>query len=205
MQVMNGSDPDEARRIAVIRSYAHSMSVDREHDEQVMKNALSLFDGLRPLHALSDDARFLLTAAALLHDVGWSQGPEAHHKSSQRLIMEDRSLPLDEKERVIIALLARYHRKALPSLKHRGYAELSEEERLLVRMLASIIRIADGLDRTHRSLVKDIHVTITGAGVTITCSSEQEGDAERYYGTRKADLFAGTFGREVIIEWILRG
>lgn len=195
------NDSDEARQIALIRSYAHSLSVDREHDEQVMKNALLLFDGLAPLHALGDDARFLLTAAALLHDIGWSQGPEAHHKSSQRLIKEDRSLPLDEKERMIIALLARYHRKALPSLKHREYAGLDDEERALVRVLSSILRIADGLDRTHQSLVRDIDVTIADTGVTITCSSEQEGDAERYYGIQKADLFTRTFGREVAIEW----
>ncbi|WP_211531209.1 HD domain-containing protein [Methanocalculus chunghsingensis] len=200
---MNGSDRDVLKRIAVIRSYGHSLSVDREHDEQVKKNALLLFDGLRPLHALGEDARFLLAAAALLHDIGWSQGPEAHHKSSQRLIMEDHSLPLDERERTIIGLLARYHRKAFPSMKHRGFADQNDEDRSRIGMLASILRIADGLDRTHRSLVKDIRVTITGDRVTISCSSDQGGDAEWYYGTRKADLFTRIFGREVAIEWIV--
>ena len=199
--IMNDSEPDELKRIGVIRNYARSLSVDTDHDEQVMKSALLLFDGLRPLHALDDDARFLLAAAALLHDIGWSQGPEAHHKSSQRLIMEDHSLPLDERERTIIGLLARYHRKTLPSMKHRNYSELNDEERSLIGILASILRIADGLDRTHRSLVRDIRVTITKAGVTISCSSDQEGGAEWYYGTQKADLFTRTFGREVAIEW----
>jgi len=90
-------------------------------------------------------------------------------------------------------------------MKHRSFADLNEEERSRIGMLASILRIADGLDRTHRSLVRDIRVTITKAGVTISCSSDQEGDAEWYYGTQKADLFTRTFGREVAIEWKVGG
>jgi len=30
-----------------------------------------LFDGLRPAHALTDDDRFLLECAGMLHDIGW--------------------------------------------------------------------------------------------------------------------------------------
>ncbi|MDO9540304.1 MAG: HD domain-containing protein [Methanocalculus sp.] len=194
-------EESNTRRILPILEFAAAHNSDRSHDEQVMKNALQIFDQLSPLHGLSEDERFLLQAASLLHDIGWSQGGSAHHKSGQRLVFRDRSLPLGKKERSMISLLVRYHRKALPSLKHRRFAELKEKNREKVMVLASILRIADGLDRSHQSLVENIIVTISPRKVIIHCSSRKDGYAEYDYGMQRSDLFSRVFNREVVIEW----
>jgi len=194
-------EESNTKRIIPILEFAAAHNSDRSHDEQVMKNALQIFDQISPLHGLSEDERFLLQAASLLHDIGWSQGGSAHHKSGQRLVERDRSLPLGKKERSLISLLIRYHRKAFPSEKHRKFADLKEKDREKVRKLASILRIADGLDRSHQSLVENIIVTITPQKVIIHCSSRKEGYAEYDFGMQRSDLFSLVFDREVIIEW----
>lgn len=195
------NEDDHKDRIASIMSFAWAYSPDQEHDEQVAKNALQLFDQLSPLHGLSEHDRFLLHAACILHDIGWSLRDRAHNKSGARMVRDDRTLPLKDEERQIIALLVRYHRKELPSCAHRRFAGLNEEDRDRVRILASILRIADGLDRSHQSLIDTITVTLGEEQVSIHCHADREGYLEREYGILRSDLFTEVFSREAVIVW----
>lgn len=188
-------------RIRRIREFGARYSPDIPHDEQVRTNALQLFDALQSLHHLSDDDRFILEAATLLHDIGWSRGISAHHKSGSRMIREDTTLPLTELERDLVAQLIRYHRKALPAPAHGRFAALDEHDKARLRMLAAILRVADGLDRTHQSLVETITATITPDMVTIRCLARGEGYAEREYAKKKSDLFEDIFSRKLHTEW----
>jgi len=194
-------DGSMSDRLEMIRAFAAGYSPDREHDEQVMKNALMLFDQLAPLHGLSGDERFLLRAAALLHDIGWSQPGRAHNKRGAELVRADTSLPLDRNERELIALLVRYHRKAPPSLQQRRFAELDQGDRERVQKLASLLRIADALDRSHQSLIDTITATIREEEVILHCSSRSEGYLEYDYARERSDLFTTLFSREVVIDW----
>lgn len=192
---------DNAHRIARIREFASEYSPDIPHDEQVKKNALQIFDQLASLHGQRDQCRFVLEAGSLLHDIGWSQGVSAHHKSGSRLVMQDRSLPISDYERLFISLLVRYHRKAHPSLDHRDYSRLHPADRKRVRVLASIIRIADGLDRTHQSLLDHIAISTNQNQITFHCKGRGEGKPEVEYAMKKSDLFSLVFGVEVAIKW----
>ncbi|KUK68958.1 MAG: Exopolyphosphatase, putative [Methanomicrobiales archaeon 53_19] len=194
-------DGSMSNRLEMIRAFAAGYSPDQDHDEQVMKNALMLFDQLTPLHALSGEERFLLQAAAILHDIGWSQPGGAHNKTGAGMIRRDSTLPLKSAEREIIALLVRYHRKAPPSLQQRRFAELDQGDRERVQKLASLLRIADALDRSHQSLVDTITATIREDEVIIHCSSGSEGYLECDYALERSDLFTTLFSREVVIDW----
>jgi Exopolyphosphatase len=92
-------DGSMSGRLEMIRAYAAGYTPDKDHDEQVMKNALMLFDQLSSLHGLSGEERFLLQAAAILHDIGWSQPDAAHNKTGARMVRSDTSLPLKRDER----------------------------------------------------------------------------------------------------------
>ena len=48
-----------------------------------------------------------------------------------------------------MALVARYHRRGTPKRSHEEYAQLPGDLRRTVRMLASILRVAESLDRSH--------------------------------------------------------
>ncbi len=188
-------------RIEMIRAFAAGYTPDRDHDEQVMKNALMLFDQLTSLHGLLGEERFLLQAAALLHDIGWSRPGGAHNKSGARMVRADTALPVERDEREIIALLIRYHRKAPPSLQQRRFAELGQRDRERVQKLASLLRIADALDRSHQSLVDTLTASITEDEVILHCSSRSEGYLECDYALERSDLFTTLFSREVVIGW----
>ncbi len=176
--------------------------LDQGHFLQVTRLALRLFDYLRPLHRRGDDERVQLQAAALLHDIGWADGQRGHHKSSMRRILDAAELPMDERERKIVALIARYHRRALPREKHPYFRDLESEDRRRVRELGCLLRIADGLDYSHDSGVEDLEVQVLDHSVRVICRSRHlmRRDIERAMD-KGGECFKSLFNRELIILW----
>ena len=127
------------------------------HVRHVARLAGLLYDELRPYHGLGDAEKLPLLAAALLHDVGYPTDPDRHNKVSARIIRAHLGPPWRDEEVQLIALLARYHRKGPPKLKHKRYAALDERGRRLVTWLGGILRVADGLDRAHDAAVRSLH------------------------------------------------
>src|SRR5207249_3551391 len=129
------------------------------HVHQVARVSGRLFDALRQFHGLGPAEGRLLTAAALLHDVGYPTDPARHHKVSARVVRAQLGAPFDDDEVELIALLARYHRKGRPNLRPTRYAALTPERRRLVNWLGGMLRVADGLDRGHDAAVGPVAAT----------------------------------------------
>jgi exopolyphosphatase/guanosine-5'-triphosphate,3'-diphosphate pyrophosphatase len=127
-----------------------------DHAQQVARLALSIFDQTRSVHGLSDREREWLEYGALLHDIGVHISYEKHHRHSYYLIKNGDLRGFDPVEIEIIALLARYHRQARPKKSHDGYGELSGRMRRTVRTLAAMVRLAEGLDRSHAQALAGI-------------------------------------------------
>lgn len=193
-------DCDEQDILAAAEALAERCDYERGHTKQVTKLALRLFDELADLHGLRDRERFWLHCGAMLHDIGYMQGRQGHHKTALRTILDDRSIPFDERQRRIIASIARYHRKALPNESHAHFAALNSADRRTVEMLSGILRIADGLDRTHCDRVSDVHCDIAATTVRIRCSPTGPAGAELAAAIKKSDLFERIFAKTVELE-----
>ena len=120
-----------------------------EHAHQVARLALSIFDQTRSVHGLAAREREWLEYGALLHDIGVHISYERHHRHSYYLVKNGDLRGFEPHEIEVIALVARYHRQATPKKAHDGYAALSGPLRRTVRTLAAIVRLAEGLDRSH--------------------------------------------------------
>jgi exopolyphosphatase / guanosine-5'-triphosphate,3'-diphosphate pyrophosphatase len=127
-----------------------------EHAQQVARLALSIFDQTRSVHGLSDREREWLEYGALLHDVGVHISYERHHRHSYYLIKNGDLRGFDPQEIEVIALLARYHRQATPKKSHEGFGDLPGARRGAVRMLSAMVRLAEGLDRSHAQALAGI-------------------------------------------------
>lgn len=137
----------------ILRKY----SFEEDHAHQVKNLALMLFDKTKgALHDFSRKERDLLEAGTLLHDVGYYYGAKDHHKNSEKIILEERPSGFSDDEIKIIANIARYHRGKLPKERHETFSNLPDELKILSRKLSAIARLADALDRTHISVVKNI-------------------------------------------------
>ena len=187
--------PDARRKgtLHAARRLAHRCPGSQGHFEQVRRLALSLFDGLYPGDTFARE-RFWLEMAAILHDVGMAQGVAGHHKASRDIILGARGLPVSDEERRIIALVARYHRRGLPRTGHAYYRDLSFVQQEIVAALAAILRVADGLDRTHRSAVREVHVHRKMEDWTLDVWVRGEGVEEQKAALRKGDLWGQVWG-----------
>ena len=179
---------DTEQIIAQARKLGNDCDDELQHSEQVAKLSIMLFEKLKPIHHLGSYELFLLTCAAILHDIGWIQGQSAHHKAAMQMICSDQTLSLSEKDRKKIAVIARYHRKALPKPTHAVYKDLTEKEQKQVSLLAGILRIADGLDRNHISVVKNVDVNISGNRIEFCCETAGSASSEMFAAQKKADL-----------------
>jgi exopolyphosphatase/guanosine-5'-triphosphate,3'-diphosphate pyrophosphatase len=171
-----------------------------EHVFHVASLTLQLFDLLAFWHQLPPRDRDLLLAAALLHDIGWSQTTDGrgHHKETLRLIdlFPWDSVTADEKN--LISQCARYHRKSIPHPGHDRFMRLPVEERFRLEKLSSLLRIGDALDRTHRQLIQWVEVQFFENEWRFLLSTETEIDAEIKMAELKSDLLRKASGRTLV-------
>ena len=173
---------------------------DEAHATHVAALAASLFDQLRAVHGLDDADRRLLRAAAVLHDIGIFVGHKKHHKHSLYLISQSEIGELSPRDTEIVAHVARYHRKGVPAPHHDAFARLPAADRDRVVRLASLLRIADALDREHLQAVRSVRADATPSRLLLHLDGEGDLLLERWALRRKADLFEETFGRSVEVE-----
>ncbi|MCY4027498.1 MAG: Ppx/GppA phosphatase family protein [Acidobacteria bacterium] len=148
--------PDVRRRSVV--ELAERCNYASEHAEQVRRLSLSLFDQTQPAHGLGAREREWLDHAALLHDIGVHISYGRHHKHSYYLIKNGDLRGFEPEEVEAIALVARHHRRGLPKKSRGGYASLPARHRRTVRTLAAMLRLAEGLDRSHAQSVGSVEI-----------------------------------------------
>jgi exopolyphosphatase/guanosine-5'-triphosphate,3'-diphosphate pyrophosphatase len=182
-----------------ILEYARSCYHSDTHPLHVTKLALEIFDVLAPEFKLGRKKRQLLEAAALLHDVGYSIRYSDHHKHTYHLIRHSDLFGFTPREREIIAQVGRYHRKSLPRKKHDTFARLATKDRLLVKRLGGIVRLADGLDRRRRSMVTSLDCSLSPSAFRIILKGEGDVSVELFGGRSNGDLFETAFDRKLVL------
>jgi exopolyphosphatase/pppGpp-phosphohydrolase len=184
-----------------VRDIAKKYLPDESHAEQDRKLALMIFNRTKRTHSLGPKERYWLECATILHDIGVSRGNKRHHRVSLDLILNDSALPFTQRERYIIGSIARYHRKALPDRKHFNLTPLNRTERKKVAVLSSIVRVADALDYSHRSVVKKVSVKSLPDQMVLECFSSGQHYLEDQSVKKRKDLFEKVFKKNLTIVW----
>ena len=200
----DATDPDQALFDAA-EALGRRCGFDYGHAQQVKRLSLKLFDALAPrvveTGARSEEgvaARRVLAVAALLHDIGVFVSYAKHHKHSAYLIANAEIPGLTETEKMLAANVARYHRRAHPRDRHPEFVALAASQRSLVRKLAALVRLADGLDRTHDGRVKDISIRARKDRVEMRVSAAKDLELELWAVRQKAALFREAFGVDLV-------
>ncbi len=175
-------------------------NVEVHHATQVSRLAVLLFDALRTVHQLPESARPYLEVAALLHDVGNAVSYQRHHKHTYYLIQHADIPGVSDRERELIARIARFHRRSTPQLYHAMVADLLGEEIDLVRKLSVLLRVADSLDRSHHQPVRTLSAKIGRKEITLKLGLRGPIDLEMWDLQSEAELFQDLFQRKLTIE-----
>jgi exopolyphosphatase / guanosine-5'-triphosphate,3'-diphosphate pyrophosphatase len=194
----------DARRRSVL-DLGRRCDWHRTHAEHVAALCVTLFDELKPLHGLGAAERELIEYGAMLHDIGWHIGRKGHHKHSMYLILHGDLKNFSDEEISIIAQIARYHRKAPPRRKHDTYSALSSRARRIVDVGSSLLRLADGLDRSHASVIQNLRCRIEDKSVKCVLTARSDAELEIWGASRKKNWFSKVFKSELSFEVAKRG
>jgi exopolyphosphatase/guanosine-5'-triphosphate,3'-diphosphate pyrophosphatase len=174
--------------------------LDQRHAEKVADLALSLFDQTEPIHGMGKQERIYLEAASLLHDIGYFISMQKHHKHSHYIIANSEIVGLTPAERLLVAGISRYHRKATPdAAAHPEFETLPKKDKATVWSLAAILRIADALDREHSSAVRAIDCRLQDGSLQIRARSRKTCRLETLGVTANAQMFRDHFGVDVAL------
>ncbi len=169
------------------------------HARQVAKLSLALFDGLAAVHKLPASARPYLEAAALLHDVGHAVNYQRHHKHAYYLISNVDLPGLSDRERQLVATIARFHRRSKPELAHELMKPFTPAEARMVRKCATLLRVADALDRSHHQPVQKLQLASRGNAVFLKVKARQAVDLELWDVAHEVGLFREVFARALLV------
>lgn len=189
----NGLELGDIRRRSIL-ALARRCEYDAGHATQTARLAKSIFDQTTVLHGLDGDARELLEASAVLHDIGYTIAHAMHNRHGQYLIMNSELLGFSSREQSIVGSVVRYHGGRLPKKKHQEYSRLRPGDRKLVEKLTAILTVADALDRTNRNAVRSVTVRLGKNSARFDVTPARKCDLEMWDATRKAPVFERVFG-----------
>ncbi|MGV3660206.1 MAG: hypothetical protein ACO1TE_08470 [Prosthecobacter sp.] len=172
---------------------------DRKHADHVANFARQLFRELQHLHGLDPKYELVLRVAATLHEVGMFISPREHHKHSLYILLNTEIFGLSTKDREMVALLARYHRRYNPEPNHPHFSDLSREDRMIVLKLAALLRLAEAPDRSHAPRIKAIPLRPEGPRLNVLTSGVDDTTVEQIAIDSKCDLFREIYGYDITL------
>lgn len=191
----------------IIRS-AHEVvrkfHADEAHAQHVELLSRELFKAVREQHGLDQRHEVILRVASLLHETGMYIGMSGYHKHTAYLIIHSDLFGLSRRDLMLSAMVARYHRRASPKPTHQGYAVLTNEERVLVRQLSALLRVADALDRSRSQRIRDIECEVRERQFVIRIPRMADLAIEQLALKQKGPLFEEIFGMQVVLRPLQR-
>lgn len=189
---MSRLSPDQ---VEVMEGMAKKYGVPVRHARKVAGLAHSLFEYLQPIHHLTAEHGKLLEAAAYLHDIGHYVSDTGHHKHSLYLVLNSDMPGFTDRERLLIALLCRYHRKTMPTARHMAFQNLAADLKRAVTQLSPLLRIADALDTSKEQLVSSLACDLRNGGVQVNLRVEGNAELEFWAAERAGSIFREVYDR----------
>lgn len=187
--------------LACAQSISKRYMGSKKRSETLEKIALTIFDSTRKIHGLSRRERLLLQISTILHDCGKYISMMNLGDCSYSIIMATEIIGLSHEEREIVANVVKYNHKPFDYYEAMSHTtSLDKEAYLKMAKLTAILRMANGLDRSHKQKFKNVKVTVREDILWITVETNEDITLERgLFGTR-AMFFTEVFNLKPVIK-----
>lgn len=190
----------DADRRRMVRALGRRYGVSVPHTRKVAELAAVLFDGLRPLHGLPPQHGRILEAAAYLYNIGHYVNESRHHRHSLYLVANSDLAGFDDRERMMIANLCRYHRKSMPQAAHDMFQALDAEDRRVIVLLIPLLRLAVALDQSQEQRVERLECQAGAESVEIRLYSSADVDIEQWHAQQASGVFQEVYGLPLAVR-----
>jgi exopolyphosphatase/guanosine-5'-triphosphate,3'-diphosphate pyrophosphatase len=183
-----------------VHEIAYRFKWEENHAQHVAATATFLFDLCRPLYEGPASDAELLEYAALLHDLGYLITHDEHHEHSRYLIEHADLQGFRPEEVTIMALVAHYHRGPFPDAGEDPFGHVSTDTQRRIRQLAGLLRVAEGLDRSHFQNLVALRARLTEDALHIFLATKGDPQLEVWAAQEQGTLFETAFRRSIHVE-----
>lgn len=181
-------------------SLGRKFDFDEPHARAVAELGRRLFDELSDEHRLDSRFEVILYVAALLHEIGLFINVQSNHKHALYLIRNSEIFGLSKSDKLLVGMVARYHRRAVPQPSHDMYRTLDRDDRVAVSKLAAVLRLAIALDDTRSGRIRDIACARERKRLVITVPGVDDVSLEQIAMRQNAGLFQDVYGVPVLLR-----
>ena len=186
--------------MSMARQIALHYESDMDHIQNVEEISLAIFDGIRKISGLTPRDRLLLQVASVLHDCGKFVNLMRGTDTSYYLILNTEIIGISEEEKGIIANVVRFNSKTEVPAYGEVAREMSHVNYVRMLKMASILRLANGMDRSHQQRIRDVRVTIRDGELKIMANTIYDITLEQGMMENRAHFFEQIYGLKPVLR-----
>lgn len=186
--------------IACARNISKRYMGSKRRGDTLEAITLIIYDSMRKIHGLSKRERLLLRIAAFLHDCGKYISMVDLAECSYQIIMATEIIGLSHKEREIIANVVKFNHSEFVYYHELQSKSIDRQAYLVMAKLTAILRVANGLDRSHKEKFTDIRAAVKDNTLTITVDTQEDITLEKGLFDNRAAFFEEVFSVRSVIK-----
>ena len=186
--------------IACAQNVSKRYRGNRKRGETLEQIALNIFDSTRKIHGLEKRERLLLQISTILHDCGKYISMVNLGECSYSIIIATEIIGLSHLEREIVANVVKYNHLEFDYYEAMNSNTMDKESYLKIAKLTAILRLANGLDRSHKEKFKNIKITLKEEKLLITVDTQEDITLEKGLLDARADFFEDVYNIRPVIR-----
>ena len=187
--------------IACAQNISKRYRGSKKRSETLEQIALAIFDGTKKVHGLGKRERLLLQISTILHDCGKYISMANLGECSYSIIMATEIIGLSHLEREIVANVVKYnHREFEYYETMEKFSMLDRESYIRIAKLTAILRLANGLDRSHKQKFKDVKISLKEDKLIFTVDTDEDITLEKGLFGARADFFEEVYSIRPVIK-----
>lgn len=186
--------------IACAQNISRRYQGSRRRGETLENITMIIYDSMKKVHGLSKRERLLLRIAALLHDCGKYISMVNLAECSYQIIMATEIIGLSHVEREIVANVVKFNQSPFQYFEEIESKTLDRDSYLVLAKLTAILRIANGLDRSHKQKFSDIKAALRENSLVITVDTQEDITLEKGLFENRAAFFEEVFSVRPVIK-----